>query len=201
MRGSAHEIILASGSAARRKVLTDAGIPAVSIKPNVDEDALKQNMRRNNLSVAEQAMKLAEAKALEVSERQAGLILAGDQMLNLDGRAFDKPKDLDEAKSHLRALSGRSHTLETAIIIAEDGKPVWQHLSQPKLRVRDLSDTFIDAYVETAGDVLLSTVGAYQFEGLGAQIFSRIEGDFFSILGMPLLPLLDYLRTRGVLLT
>ena len=146
-------------------------------------------------------MKLAEAKALEVSERQAGLILAGDQMLNLDCRAFDKPKELDEAKSHLRALSGRSHTLETAIIIAEDGKPVWQHLSQPKLRVRDLSDTFIDAYVETAGDVLLSTVGAYQFEGLGAQIFSRIEGDFFSSLGMPLLPLLDYLRTRGVLLT
>ncbi|MEM1037532.1 MAG: Maf family protein [Pseudomonadota bacterium] len=201
MRASAHEIILASGSAARRKVLNDAGIPAVSVKPSVDEDALKSEMRGKNLSVAEQAMKLAEAKALEVSDRQTGLVLAGDQMLNLEGRAFDKPKDLEEAKSHLWSLSGQTHTLETAIIIAESGKPVWQHLSQPKLHVRDLSNEFIDAYVESAGDVLLSTVGAYQFEGLGAQIFSKIEGDFFSILGMPLLPLLEYLRSRGVLLT
>ncbi|MDX1292839.1 MAG: Maf family protein, partial [Hyphomonas sp.] len=94
-----------------------------------------------------------------------------------------------------------AHTLETAIVISEDGKPVWRHLARPKLTVRPLSDTFIDSYVETVGEPLLSTVGAYQLEGLGAQLFTRIEGDYFSILGLPLLPLLDYLRTRGVLLS
>ncbi|MEM1088197.1 MAG: Maf family protein, partial [Pseudomonadota bacterium] len=106
----------------------------------------------------------------------------------------------DQAKNHLRSLSGKVHTLETAILIAEDGKPVWQHLAKPKLHVRDLSESFIDRYVEACGDDLLSTVGAYKLEGRGVQIFSRIEGDFFSILGLPLLPLLDYFRSRGLLL-
>lgn len=193
------KIILASGSASRRKVLANAGIEAISIKPNVDEDALKADMRRQNVPVRDQAMQLAEMKAIKVSSQHEGLVIAGDQMLSLEGEAFDKPSTLNEAKSHLRKLSGKTHTLETAILIAENGAPIWQHLARPKLTVRPLSESFIEAYVETCGEALLATVGAYQLEGLGAQLFTKIEGDFFSILGLPLLPILDYFRTRGFL--
>lgn len=193
------EIILASGSASRRSLLAGAGVQARSIKPNVDEDTAKNAMRADGLSVRDQAMQLAEMKAVKVSSNEPGLVIGGDQMLNLGGEAFDKPADLEQAANHLHKLSGHSHTLETAIVIAENGSPVWRHLARPKLTVRALSDTFINAYIDTCGEPLLSTVGAYQLEGPGAQIFSKIEGDYFSILGLPLLPLLDYLRVRGVL--
>lgn len=193
------DIILASGSASRRALLAGAGVEARSIKPNVDETAAKNAMRAEQLSVRDQAMRLAEMKAMKISAREPGLVIGGDQMLNLDGEAFDKPIDLEGAAAHLRKLSGKSHRLETAIVIAENGELVWRHLARPKLSVRILTDQFIDAYVDRCGDALLSTVGAYQLEGMGAQIFSKIEGDYFSILGLPLLPLLDYLRVRGVL--
>lgn len=193
------DIILASGSASRRALLAGAGVGAVSIKPNVDEETAKIAMRAEGLSVRDQAMQLAEMKAVKVSRSTPGLVIGGDQMLNLDGEAFDKPADLDAAKNHLRKLSGKSHRLETAIIVAENGEPVWRFLARPKLTVRTLSDRFIDTYVHDCGDALLSTVGAYQLEGRGAQLFSQIEGDYFSILGLPLLPLLDYLRVREVL--
>ncbi|MHA7898515.1 MAG: Maf family protein [Henriciella sp.] len=192
-------IVLASGSASRRALLSGAGVEARSIKPNVDEDTAKQAMRAQGVSVRDQAMQLAELKAIKVSRAEPGLVIGGDQMLNLDGAAFDKPANLDEAANHLRRLSGKSHTLETAILIAENGEPIWRYLARPKLTVRPLSEAFIERYVETCGEALLSTVGAYQLEKLGAQLFSRIEGDYFSILGLPLLPLLDYLRTRGIL--
>ena len=195
------DIILASGSASRRALLAGAGVTAQSIKPNVDEDSAKAAMRGEGMKVRDQAMQLAEMKALKVSRAQPGLVIGGDQMLNLDGEAFDKPKDLAGAKAHLQALSGKAHHLETAIVIAENGQFVWRHLARPKLTVRMLSDRFIDQYIETCGEALLRTVGAYQLEGPGAQIFSKIEGDYFSILGLPLLPLLDYLRVRNVLPT
>ncbi|MEL6861285.1 MAG: Maf family protein [Pseudomonadota bacterium] len=193
------DIILASGSASRRALLAGAGVEAQSIKPNVDEDSAKIAMRAEGVKVRDQAMQLAEMKALKISRTHPGLVIGGDQMLNLEGEAFDKPKDLAQAKSHLEALSGKAHHLETAIVIAENGEFVWRHLARPKLTVRTLSDGFIDSYIETCGEPLLSTVGAYQLEGPGAQIFSKIEGDYFSILGLPLLPLLDYLRVRNVL--
>jgi septum formation protein len=120
-------------------------------------------------------------------------------MLALGDEAFDKPVDMVEARSHLERLSGQTHTLETAIVVCEDGAPVWRHLARPKLTMRQLSSGFIDNYLNDAGDQILATVGGYQLEGLGAQLFTRIEGDYFSILGLPLLELLDYLRTRGVL--
>ena len=192
-------ITLASGSASRRALLAGAGIDAASIKPNVDEDAAKAAMRGEGMSVRDQAMQLAELKAIKVSARTPGLVIGGDQMLSLENEAFDKPADLDAARDHLRRLSGKTHTLETAIVVCENGTPVWRHMARPKLTVRPLSDTFIDSYVEQAGEALLSTVGAYQLEGLGAQLFTKIEGDYFSILGLPLLPLLDYFRTRGAL--
>ena len=192
-------IILASGSASRRALLRGAGVNAETVPPLIDENAAKLAMRDEGLSVRDQAMQLAELKAQKVSASHPGLVIGGDQMLALGDEAFDKPRDLDGARAHLRRLSGQAHTLETAIAIAEDGQLVWRHLARPKMTMRHLSDTFIETYVETCGDALLTTVGAYQLEGRGAQLFSRIEGDYFSILGLPLLPLLDYLRTRGVL--
>ena len=194
-------IVLASGSQSRRAVLAAAGVEADTVKPNVDEDAAKAAFRADGMSVRDQAMQLAELKSVKVSMREQGLVIGCDQMLSLDGEAFDKPVNLDDARNHLRKLSGKPHTLETAIVICEDGKPVWRHLARPRLTVRPLSGPFIESYVDTVGDPLLSTVGAYQLEGLGAQLFTRIEGDYFSILGLPLLPLLDYLRTRGVLMS
>lgn len=193
------DIILASGSASRRALMHGAGIECDLVKPNVDEDAAKATMRQEGLDISNQAMALAELKAIKISRQRPGLVIGGDQMLALEGEAFDKPKDMAEAKSHLERLSGKTHTLETAIIIAENGEPVWRHLARPKLTVRPLSDAFIETYLERCGEALLSTVGAYQLESMGAQIFTRIEGDYFSILGLPLLPLLDYLRVRGVL--
>ena len=194
-------IILASGSQSRRAVLAAAGVEAETIKPHVDEDAAKASFRASDMKVRDQAMQLAELKSVKISMREPGLVIGCDQMLSLDGEAFDKPVDLADMRNHLVKLSGKAHTLETAIVISAEGKPVWRHLARPKLTVRKLSDQFIDTYIETVGEPLLSTVGAYQLEGLGAQLFTRIEGDYFSILGLPLLPLLDYLRTRGVLLS
>jgi septum formation protein len=194
-------VTLASGSASRRALLAAAGVAAESVSPHLDEHAYRTAMRAAGLPVRDQAMQLAEMKALRVSQSRPGLVIGGDQMLALGEEAFDKPRDLAEARHHLERLSGKSHTLETAIIVCEDARPVWRHLARPKLTMRTLSCEFIDHYIESCGEALLTTVGAYQLEGLGAQLFSRIEGDYFSILGLPLLPLLDYLRTRKVLMS
>ena len=192
-------VTLASGSASRRAVLASAGVVAEAVAPNVDEEAFRTALRADKVSVRDQAMQLAEMKAVRVSQGRPGLVIGGDQMLALGDEAFDKPRDLDEARSHLVRLSGKTHTLETAIVVCEEGVPVWRHLARPKLTMRPLSGAFVDTYIATCGEALLSTVGAYQLEGLGAQLFARIEGDYFSILGLPLLPLLDYLRVRKVL--
>ncbi len=192
-------VILASGSASRRSLLENAGVEAACIKPSVDEDAAKAAFRAENMSVRDQAMRLAEMKAIKVSLQHEGLVIGGDQMLALGNEAFDKPVNLDGARSHLTKLSGKTHTLETAIVVCENGRPVWRFLARPRLTMRSLTPEYIDAYVNDVGEPLLATVGAYQLEGLGAQLFTAIEGDYFSILGLPLLPLLDYFRTRGVL--
>lgn len=194
-------VILASGSASRRALLAGAGVEAEAIKPLIDEAAYRDGMRAEGMSIRDQAMRLAELKALKISERHGGLVIGGDQMLALGEHAFDKPADLAGARAHLQALSGKAHTLETAIVVAEAGQIVWRHLARPKLTMRTLSDVFITDYVDRVGEPLLATVGAYQLEGLGSQLFTKIEGDYFSILGLPLLPLLDYLRTRGVIAT
>jgi septum formation protein len=194
-------LTLASTSKSRRALLAAAGVEAESVAPNVDEESFRNTMRANGLPVRDQAMQLAELKAMRVSGKRPGLVIGGDQMLALGDQAFDKPADLEAAKNHLRQLSGKSHTLETAIVVCEDGAPVWRHLARPKLTLRPLTEDFIETYVSACGETLLSTVGAYQLEGLGAQLFTRIEGDYFSILGLPLLPLLDYLRIRKVLPT
>ncbi len=196
---SVPRIILASGSASRRALLANSGLVAEAVKPLIDEDGLRQGFRACDMPIREQAMQLAELKALKVSADRGGLVIGGDQMLALGERAFDKPDNMDVARGHLEALSGKTHRLETAIAIAENGQIVWRHLARPSLTMRELSPDFISDYLAVNGTRLLETVGAYQLESMGIQLFSSIEGDYFSILGLPLLPLLDYLRLRGVL--
>ncbi len=193
----APKIILASGSASRRSVLINAGVEAVAIKPNVDEEAARAGMRPEGMKPSDQAMQLAELKALKVSSQNEGLVIGGDQMLSLDSLTFDKPADITEARDHLRQLSGQTHRLETALVIAEDGRIVWRYLARPALTMRQLSGEFIDDYLGRIGDEAMETVGSYKLESTGIQLFEKIDGDFFSILGLPLLPLLDYLRSRS----
>ena len=195
------KVTLASGSSSRRALLANAGVIADAVKPNIDEAPIRDRMRADRISIRDQAMELAELKALKVSQGREGLVIGGDQMLALGDTAFDKPADLAGARAHLEALSGQSHRLETAIAVAENGQIVWKHLARPKLTMRALSEAFITSYIDQCGEALLQTVGAYQLESLGSQLFSEIEGDYFSILGLPLLPLLDYLRVRGMLIS
>ncbi len=190
-------IILASGSASRAALLRNAGVDVQAIPPRVDEETAKIALRGEGLSAGQQAMRLAEMKALKVSAREAGLVIGGDQVLSCGSHAFDKAPDMAGAARTLEQLQGRTHTLETAVVIAEGGRIVWQHLARPQLTMRAMPDAEITRYLERAGAGVLETVGAYKLEGLGAQLFSEIKGDYFSILGLPLLPLLDYLRTRG----
>ncbi|MEM6410721.1 MAG: Maf family protein [Pseudomonadota bacterium] len=192
-------ITLASGSASRQSLLKGAGIVADAIKSGVDEDALKDQMRGAELTVARQAMRLAMEKATAVSISRPGLVIGGDQMLALGSRAFDKPIGIEGVKAHLKDLSGKTHILETAIVVAEDGEVIWEHLERPQLTMRELSDDFIDYYVSQVGTAVCDTVGGYQLEGLGVQLFSRIEGDYFSILGLPLLALLEFFRSHKVI--
>ncbi|MEM0985690.1 MAG: Maf family protein [Pseudomonadota bacterium] len=192
-------LTLASASKSRQALLAAAGVDAAAMPSRVDEDVAKAGMREQGVSVAAQAMALAELKAKDISKAHSGLVIGGDQMLGLGDRAFDKPKSVEEARGHLEALSGQSHRLETALVVCEHEEVVWRHLSRPKLTMRPLSSSFIDRYLDEVGDRVLSTVGGYQLESLGVQLFSEIEGDYFSILGLPLLPLLEFLRQRGVL--
>jgi septum formation protein len=140
---------------------------------------------------------LAELKALKVSQRRPGFVLGCDQILSFEGHSFDKAETLDEAFERLSQLRGKTHSLECAAVIAKDGQPVWRLVTSPKLTMRDFSDDFLRSYLDAYGQEALSSVGCYQFEGPGAQLFERVEGDFFSILGLPLLEVLAFLRLHG----
>lgn len=190
-------LILASGSATRRKMLEDAGVAIAVEKPRVDEEAVKAGLRAEGLRPREQADALAEVKALSVSRMRSGLVLGADQMLALGDEAFDKPADRAEARAQLLALRGKTHALVTAAVIAREGQVIWRHVDTPKLTMRAFSDAFLDDYLDRVGEGALSSVGGYQLEGLGAQLFSRVDGDYFSVLGLPLMPLLSYLRDIG----
>ncbi|MBY0562688.1 MAG: Maf family protein [Hyphomonadaceae bacterium] len=191
-------LILASGSAARRAILTAAGVPFSVRPPALDEEALKASLREAGLPPREQALRLAAEKALSISRQSDGLVIGADQMLALDNVVFDKPADVDAAREQLRRLRGRAHVLLTAVVLAEGDAVVWRRVDEPKLTMRSFSDAFLDYYIDRVGEAALKSVGAYQIEGLGAQLFDNVEGDHFSIMGLPLLPLLDFLRARGV---
>lgn len=194
-----NRLILASKSKSRASVLRAAGLSFEQLGSGVDEDALKDALRAEGASVAKQADLLAETKALKVSISQPGIVLGCDQMLDLDGVGLDKVSTREAATKVLRSLRGKTHILQSAIVACIDGAPVWRHLSQPRLRVRNFSDAFLETYLDAIGDAAFDSVGCYQIEGRGAQLFASIEGDYFSILGMPLLPLMQWLRDRGSL--
>ena len=187
-------LILASGSAIRASILTNAGVDFDVVKPGVDEDVIKKSSAEEGLSLKKTALALADAKALAVAADAGVYVLGSDQILEFQGRAFDKPKNLDEARDRLADMQADSHTLINAVSIAHEGRIVFRHLERPRLYLRAMSKPEIDQYIEEAGPAILSSVGAYQVEKLGARLFERIEGDYFSVLGLSLFPTLAFLR-------
>ncbi|MEE9348238.1 MAG: Maf family protein [Robiginitomaculum sp.] len=196
---SGAQIILASKSAIRRQILDGAGLDYRVITRGVDERAIKDSMLEAGAKPHDIADALAQAKSVRVSRAEDGLVIGADQIMVMDGTVFDKPDSMKQARERLVSMRGRSHQLIGAVVISEGGAPVWRHMAKTTLTMRDFSDDFLDAYLETEGEDILNCVGAYKFEGRGAQLFSHVDGDFFSILGLSLLPVLDYLRTRGAI--
>lgn len=191
-------LVLASGSAARRRMLEAAGLVFAVELPRVDEEEEKARLRARGVPALEQATGLAEVKALSVSLEQDGLVIGADQMLAVGDEVLDKPRSVEEARTHLERLRGRTHELITAVVVAREGQIIWRCTEIPRLSMREFSDAFLADYLARAGEATLHSVGAYQLEGLGAQLFERVEGDYFSVLGLPLLPLLAFLREQGV---
>ncbi|MEE2526631.1 Maf family protein [Hyphobacterium sp. HN65] len=190
-------LILASGSQIRRKILENAKIPFAVKTSGVDEDAIKQAW--TGTDPTELALLLAEAKAGAVSAESDQLVLGADQVLGLDGEMFDKAKSAGEARDRLLHLRGKTHTLHCGLAAVRAGEVIWRHRQESHLKVRDFSDDYLDHYLKAAGDVLTASVGAYAYEELGAQLFDAVDGDYYAILGLPLLPVLDLLRQEGVL--
>ncbi len=192
-------LILASQSASRRAMLDAAGVPFAAMSAGVDEDAAKAGLQA--LSARDLADALAELKALRVSGREPhALVLGSDSVVALeDGTLLDKPETREHAADHLRRMSGKRHDLVSAAVIAEGGTPVWRVVDRAKMFVRPLSDAFIETYLDVEWPAIAGCVGCYRIEGPGAQLFTRIEGSQFTVLGLPLLQVLDYLRVRGLL--
>jgi septum formation protein len=192
-------IVLASGSAIRRQILSNAGLDFTVVKTGVDEAAIKQRSERAGKSLEDIAMLLAEAKALAAKVAVDDYVIGADQILEFEGRGFDKPATMSEAADRLRALSGRKHTLINAVCIARGGEIIFRRCERPSLHLRQLSSSEIRDYLDAAGEDVLSSVGAYQVERLGARLFTQIDGDYFAVLGLSLYPLLGFLRSEGVL--
>ena len=194
-------LILASQSASRRAILEAAGVPHDAMAAGVDEEAAKAALRAEGLNARSLADALAELKSLRVSRRiPGGLVLGCDQTLSLEsGEMIDKAESREDAARILRLLSDKVHYLHSAAVISLGGAPIWRHLERVKMTVRPLSDAFIEQYLDAEWEHMCWCVGCYRIEGPGVQLFSRVEGSQFAIQGLPLIPLLDYLRTRGVL--
>lgn len=192
-------IILASKSAARRAVLTGAGVPFEVSVAGVDEDAVKSAMLAEGASPRDVADALAELKAIRVSRSKPGFVIGSDQTLEFEGKLYDKVETLEAATERLSAMRGKSHKLHSAVVVAKDGAPIWREIVSATLTMRDFSDDFLADYLAAEGDQALGSVGCYRLEGPGAQLFSKIEGDYFAILGLPLMGLLDLFRRHGAL--
>lgn len=202
MMKGARRLVLASASGIRRTLLESAGL-AVEVEPaSIDEAAVKAAMQAEGAVAEAVAVELAVRKAQAVAARHPeALVLGADQMLECAGTWFDKPADRAAAGRQLHTLAGRTHRLISAVAVVEDGREVWRSADAATLHMRALSAAFIDRYLDRMGAAALASVGAYQLEGLGAQLFTRVEGDYFTVLGLPLLPLLAFLRQRGMLET
>jgi septum formation protein len=194
-------LILASQSSGRRAMLQAAGVPFEAMPAELDENAAKLRLKNEGVRAAQMAERLAELKALSVSARRPGdLVLGCDSVVELqDGRLLDKAESRDQAAEHLRLLSNRRHYLHSAAVIAEDDQIIWRCPDRVTMHVRALSDAFIDDYLDREWEQVRGCVGGYRVEGPGAQLFTKIDGSQFTVIGLPLLPLLGYLRERGVL--
>ncbi len=195
-------LILASGSRARFEMLKAAGVEFESQNPLVDEYPVKEALLAEGAPAHHIADMLAELKALAVSSiRQKSFVIGSDQILSCEGRCYSKADTMADAKKQLQVLSGKKHSLISAVVIAKGGQVIWREIDKAHLTMRKLSDDFIDDYLLECGDAILSSVGCYHLEGRGAQLFDRVEGDYFTVLGMPLLKLLQFCRTQGLLLS
>lgn len=195
-------IILASASSARADILRGAGIDFTIEPARVDEEAVKESFRAEGAPAQDTALALADLKAAKISALHPdALVIGADQMLDCNGVWFDKPPDRETLHAQLMALRGKTHHLEAALCVHEKGRRIWHVVERAQLTMRSFSDDFLKSYVAGAEDDVLASVGGYRLEGTGAQLFSRIEGDYFTILGLPLLPLLDFLRHHGVVQT
>ncbi|MBJ6122417.1 Maf family protein [Sphingomonas mollis] len=192
-------LVLASQSASRRAMLDAAGVPYEALPARVDEDAAKASLA--HLSARDLADALAELKAVKISRQVPGaLVLGSDSLVALaDGSRLDKPESREEAAEHLARMSGGVHDLWSAAVVAEQGNAVWRHVDRAELHVRPLSAAFIEAYLDHEWPAIAGCVGCFRIEGRGVQLFGRIEGSQFTVLGLPLLPVLDYCRIRGVI--
>ena len=193
------QVVLASKSAARRAVLEGAGVPFETAVAGVDEDAVKASLLAEGATPRDVADALAELKAIRISRARPEFVVGADQTLELEGRLYDKANTLEEARERLKALRGKPHKLHSAVVVAKDGSPIWREVVTAKLTMRDFSDAFLEDYLAQEGQEALGSVGCYRLEGPGAQLFSKIDGDYFAILGLPLLGLLDLLRRHRVL--
>ena len=194
-------LVLASQSASRRAMLSAAGVPYEAVAAQVDETAAKESLIANQVAPRDLADALAELKAVKVSSRHPdALVLGCDSTVQAaDGSLLDKAGSRDEARAQLLGLAGTTHRLSSAAVVALGGQPIWRHVDVAKMTMRPFSEAFLDGYLEAEWPAIGGCVGGYRIEGLGAQLFARIEGSQFTIMGLPLLPLLDWLRTRGVI--
>ena len=195
------KLILASQSASRRAMLVAAGVPHEAMPPGVDEEAVKASLRADGNDSRRVADALAELKARKLSARFPGALVLGcdSTVATEDGSPIDKAESRADSHAQLAKLRGATHRLTSAAVIAEGGTPVWRHVATAKLTMRPFSDGFLERYLEAEWPAIGGCVGGYRMEGFGVQLFSKIEGDHFTILGLPLLPVLDYLRVRGVM--
>lgn len=192
-------LILASASPTRLRLLRNAGVPVMADPPRLDEPAIRAALVAEGAAPRDIADTLAEMKALRISARHPGaLVLGADQVLDLDGEVMGKPDDATATRAQLLRLRGRLHRLHSAVVLCVDGVPQWRVVGEARLTMRDRTESWIDAYLLRNPD-LTGTVGGYLLEAEGLRLFSAVEGDYFTILGLPLLPLLHYLETRGVL--
>lgn len=193
-------LVLASASESRANVLRGAGIAFDVVPAHVDEEAIKESMLAANQPHRMIADALAELKAVRISSRQPGaLVIGADQVLSFAGELLSKCATMDEARTLLSRLRGKTHDLFSAAVLAKDGAPIWRHVERNRMTMYPVSDGFIDDYLAKKGESLLSGVGCYRLEDEGAQFFSHIDGDYFAILGLPLIPLLSALREQGVI--
>ena len=193
-------LILASASTVRHNLLKQAGVPHNVVVSKTDEASIKLVCSQEGVSTEDTATRLANAKAEDVGkEFTQALVLGADQILECNGKRFDKPDNLITARQQLEQLRGQRHYLINSTVVWADGRMVWSHRDVIEMSMRPLTDLFIDKYLESVGGLACSSVGAYQLEGLGAQLFNKTTGDFFSILGLPLLPLMEFLRQNDVL--